>query len=167
MREMKNSGIEWIGEIPKDKELRRTKYDLSFIKGKIPTNINNEKIGTPYIGASNLDCNEEYDVFTTDNDLPSSEHNDTLILWDGARAGLVGTGHKGFISSTIMKVSPINDKIDKEFFYWYCKGFEWYFYMKVNGTTIPHMNRDYIYDIGLIEFNKEEQHLIAEYLDKK
>lgn len=167
MREMKDSGIEWIGEIPKDKKLRRTKYDLSFIKGKIPTNINNEKIGTPYIGASNLDCNEEYDVFTTDCDLPSSEYNDTLILWDGARAGLVGTGHKGFISSTIMKVSPINDKIDKEFFYWYCKGFEWYFYMKVNGTTIPHMNRDYIYDIGLIEFNKEKQHLIAEYLDKK
>ena len=36
MREMKDSGIEWIGEIPKSKRILRNKYMFSYEKGKLP-----------------------------------------------------------------------------------------------------------------------------------
>ena len=42
-RMMKDSGIEWIGEIPSDKNIIRNKYYLKFIKGKNPDILNIEK----------------------------------------------------------------------------------------------------------------------------
>ena len=33
MREVKDSGIEWIGEIPKNKNIIRNKYMLEYTKG--------------------------------------------------------------------------------------------------------------------------------------
>ena len=37
MREMKNSGIEWIGEIPKDWEIIKTKYVADISIGLVTT----------------------------------------------------------------------------------------------------------------------------------
>ena len=143
MKKMKDSGIEWIGQIPEDRKLIRSKYALSYIKGRIPTETNTEQNGVPYIGASDLDNlsgRSEYSIYTRDTDIPVCGYEDILVLWDGARAGLIGRNHMGAISSTIVKIIP-NDDIDKRFFFWYLKGFEKYLYECVNGTTIPHMNK--------------------------
>ena len=65
MREMKDSGIEWIGEIPKDKNLVRNKYMFNYIKGKLPKNTNKNGKGFPYIGASDLESSSDvYEVVT-------------------------------------------------------------------------------------------------------
>lgn len=165
MREMKDSGIEWIGGIPKNNNLIRNKYFINYVKGKIPNNTNEECIGKPYIGASDLE-NGCYSIYTTD-DLPQCSKDDTLILWDGARAGLIGTGHEGIISSTVVNVLPNNRCIDKNFWYWYIKGFEWFLISKVSGTTIPHMNRKYIEELNFIDFSIDEQIKIANFLDDK
>lgn len=166
MREIKDSGVEWIGEIPKDKALLRNKYSLFFEKGRIPESTNNEGLGRPYIGASDLDTNTGYSVYTEDVDIPTARKNDLLVLWDGARAGICGTNLEGAISSTIVKVSG-DSTIHKQFLYWYYKGFEWYMLQCVMGTTIPHMSREYIEQIGIINWSSEEQHRIADYLDAK
>lgn len=168
-RQMKDSGIEWIGRIPENRKLLRVKYDLLLIKGKNPSELNIDKIGSPYIGASDLDkerLSNEYENYTTE-DLPSCEYEDILILWDGARAGLIGRHHVGVISSTIVNVIPNENKILKEFYYWNLKGFEKYLYDMVNGTTIPHMNRRFLNDIFIIDFTLDDQSRIANYLDNK
>lgn len=166
MREMKDSGVEWIGKIPINHNIIRNKYSLKYIKGKIPDNLNTEGIGLPYIGASELDCeNAVYVNYTTDN-LPCCNNSDVLILWDGARAGVIGTNHKGVISSTIVNVIP-DKSIDKHFLFWYIKGFENYLLHCVNGTTIPHMNKKYIEDIQMIDWSLAEQKEICDYLDIK
>lgn len=166
MREMKDSGVEWIGEIPKNKNMLRNKYMLEYTKGKLPNSTNTEKVGVPYIGASDLDTNNEYTTFTIDEDLPSAEYDDLLVLWDGARAGLCGTHKKGKVSSTIVRIRG-NSTIFAPFLYWYYKGFEDFMYQLVNGTTIPHMNKKYIEQIGFIDWTISEQHRIADYLDVK
>ena len=166
MREMKDSGVEWIGEIPKDKTLLRNKYCLFFEKGRIPESTNNEGLGRPYIGASDLDSNTGYSVYTEDEYIPTARKNDLLVLWDGARAGICGTNLEGAISSTIVKVSG-DSTIHETFLYWYYKGFEWYMLQCVVGTTIPHMSKEYIEQIGIINWSSKEQHRIAEYLNAK
>lgn len=166
---MKDSGVEWIGKIPFDRTIIRTKYSIIYEKGKIPNSTNEQGEGIPYIGASDLDDisgNCCYSVYTQDN-FSTCDYNDTLILWDGARAGLVGTHHRGGISSTIVNLHPDTKKIDKKFWYWYIKGFEWYFIQNVNGTTIPHMNKKYINDICFINFLHNEQTKRADYLQIK
>lgn len=167
MREMKDSGIEWIGEIPKSKRILRNKYMFSYEKGKLPFSTNLDKKGFAYIGASDLDSgNNEYKIYTEDETLPDAEYNDLLVLWDGARAGLCGTHKTGKISSTIVKVKA-DKNVYKPFLYWYYKGFENFMYQSVNGTTIPHMNKKYIEDICFINRTIEEQQHISAYLDTK
>lgn len=166
----KDSGIEWIGKIPSDKNLLRNKYFLKYIKGKNPEQLNSECKGVPYVGASELDNltgTPEYENYTEQLELPQCTNSNVLVLWDGARAGLIGKNHCGAISSTIIKLEPNLDKINENYLFYYLKGFEKFLYDRVNGTTIPHMNRDYIEEIKWIDFTIDEQQKIAEYLDKK
>ena len=169
MRVMKDSGIEWIGQIPNDRILIRNKYSLSYVKGKIPSETNTEQNGVPYIGASDLDIlsgNSGYSLYTSDIDIPMCDSEDILVLWDGARAGLIGRNHTGAISSTIVRITP-SDFINKRFFFWYLKGFEKYLYECVNGTTIPHMKKRYIEDIFMLDWSINDQQSIADFLDDK
>lgn len=166
MREMKDSGVEWIGEIPKDKTVLRNKYNFRYEKGKLPASTNLEKTGFPYIGASDLDSEDEYSIYTDDLELPDAKYDDLLVLWDGARAGLCGTHKIGKISSTVVRIRG-NETIYPPFLYWYYKGFESFMFQSVNGTTIPHMNRKYIEMMGWINWTLPEQHRIADCLDEK
>ena len=169
MRKMKDSGIEWVGQIPEDKNIIRNKYLLKYIKGAIPSETNTNQVGIPYIGASDLENiygDANYSTYTTDYSVPQCEKKDILILWDGARAGLIGKNHEGAISSTIVKIASC-PTISSQFLYWYLKGFEKYLYDCVNGTTIPHMNKTYIENLQMITWSKEEQSRIADFLDDK
>lgn len=167
MREMKDSGVEWIGEIPKNKKVLRNKYMFSYEKGRLPSSTNLDKKGFAYIGATDLDSRKnEYSTYTEDETLPNAEYDDLLILWDGARAGLCGTHKIGKMSSTIVRIKG-DETVYQPFLYWYYKGFENFMYQSVNGTTIPHMNRKYIENIGFINWTIEEQHRISTYLDTK
>ena len=165
MRKMKDSGIDWIGEIPNNKRVLRNKYMFEYTKGRLPESTNIENVGLPYIGASDLDS-DNFSTFTTDKTLPDIEYNDLLVLWDGARAGLCGTHKKGKLSSTIVRIRG-DKSVYQPFLYWYYKGFEGYMYHWVNGTTIPHMNKKYIEDIGMIDWSLSEQQIISNYLDSK
>lgn len=167
MRAMKDSGVEWIGQIPEDINVLRNKYLIKYIKGRLPSEINTDGAGLPYVGASdleNISGNCAYTSYTTDTTLPMCEEDDVLILWDGARAGLIGTNHKGVLSSTIVNAIP-NDSILKRFWYWYLKAFQDHLYRCVNGTTIPHMNTDYIEDIAMLNWSIDDQIRIVDYLD--
>ena len=168
-REMKDSGVEWIGEIPSNINLINTKFLLTYQKGKNPKEINSEGIGLPYIGASDLDNNSEnyrYQNYCSE-DLPKASKEDVLILWDGARAGLIGTGHAGYMSSTIVKMNSKSDFINQRFWWWYLKGMQPVLYDWVGGTTIPHMNRNFVYDLKFVNLEISKQLKIAMMLDEK
>ena len=104
MRAMKDSGVECIGKIPYGKNVLRNKYLLEYVKGKLPQSTNLNKEGLPYIGATYLDTDKDEDIYTTDINLPDATKEDLLVLWDGARAGLVGRNKEGKISSTIVRI---------------------------------------------------------------
>ena len=167
MRAMKDSGVECIGKIPYGKNVLRNKYLLEYVKGKLPQSTNLNKEGLPYIGATYLDTDKDEDIYTTDINLPDAIKEDLLVLWDGARAGLVGRNKEGKISSTIVRIRGNKNTIYQPFLYWYYKGFEEYMYQCVGGTTIPHMNRKCIEDIGFIDWTISEQIKLTSYLDTK
>lgn len=162
---MKDSGVEWIGEIPAPVKLLKAKYLFSFQKGKLPSSVNNDGQGLPCIGASEMN-GAAPTVFTSDN-LPTCKETDVLLLWDGANAGLVSSGHSGIVSSTVCRVRLISDSCTPRFAYYSLKNAERYYREKVGGTTIPHMNSAYIDDTFIIAFDLSEQQRIANYLDSK
>lgn len=165
-REMKDSGIPWIGEIPKDWGNLKFKYSGSFQKGKLPKEFNVEGNGYPIIGASEM-LGKTPRLYSLEADLPVCDIEDILILWDGANAGIVSTNHKGIISSTTVRYSCADKRCSSGYVFYLFKSVEPYFREKVFGTTIPHMNMEYINDVPLLLPTLAEQKAIADFLDRK
>ena len=85
MREMKDSGIEWIGEIPSSWQILRVKDLFNITRGRV-------------ISVLDLDEDGEYPVYSsqTENNgcfgyLKSYDYSKPAITWttDGAKAGTV------------------------------------------------------------------------------
>ena len=165
-REMKDSGIPWIGEIPKEWRNLKFKYSGSFQKGKLPNEFNVEGNGYPIIGASEM-LGKTPRQYSLEADLPVCDIEDILILWDGANAGIVSTNHKGIISSTTVRYSCVDKRCSSRYVFYLFKSVEPYFREKVFGTTIPHMNMEYINEVPLLLPTLAEQRTIAEFLDRK
>ena len=165
-RRMKNSGIPWIGVIPENWKSKRFKYSGSFQKGKLPSNTNDENIGLPIIGASEM-LGKTPRQYSTDNSIPVCNKNDILILWDGANAGLIASNLEGIISSTAASYTCYDTSFYWNYVYYLLKSSEPYFKDKVFGTTIPHMNLSYIDDIPMLLPPFEDQKRIADFLDQK
>jgi type I restriction enzyme S subunit len=164
-REMKHSGIDWIGDIPKEWKLGRYKYFGRFTKGKLPSNTNDEQQGAPIIGASEM-LGKQCRTYTVDTNVPMCSPNDILILWDGANAGIVANGCEGVLSSTAVVYSCLDKRFNEQFLFYLLKNGEPFFKSKVNGTTIPHMNSKYLDDYVCLLPPLSEQQKIADYLDK-
>lgn len=100
-------------------QIRKLGELISFEKGK-KMKVLEEKIGgaEPYIGIDNLRTNT-YSFHTQENYGIRCEPEDVLLVWDGAYAGTVGIGLRGFVGSTIVKVlhdSSLNSRFWPIFF---------------------------------------------------
>jgi restriction endonuclease S subunit len=67
---------------------------------------------TPYIGIDNLRTNQ-YTNFTKDKNGLLCIETDLLIVWDGANAGTIGYGLRGYVGSTIARLRPSEESITK------------------------------------------------------
>lgn len=165
MREMKNSGVEWIGDIPSDFEMIKIKYIINIEKGKLPQNTNTEGLGEIYVGASEMN-GKTPSLYTTD-DLLKCKEDDILLLWDGANAGLIANGLCGVVSSTVARCRVNSSRYHPQYIYYTLKNAERYYKDKVTGTTIPHMSSKYIDDTYILNLSFSEQKKIADFLDEK
>ena len=164
---MKNSGVEWIGEIPEDWESIRLKYIYSTTKAKLPKQFYDDKNLTPYLSMDFIrDSINTEPVYAKDGDYCSEE--DILILWDGSNAGEIVFNHPaGYAPSTtaiLKKLSiqslPVYDKF-------YLKALEDDLRRNTNGMGIPHVNGSYLNNSLFLLPPKSTQQRIASYLDKK
>lgn len=162
---MKDSGIKWIGEIPENIQLKRIKFLVDYTKGQKPDVMNTDCIGMPYIGASEM-AGTVPTNYTSDK-IPICTPKDILVLWDGAKAGLIATNMNGAVASTVVKLTVKDEGVFPKYLFYLLKYGETYFKDKVNGTTIPHMSYDYIDDIPFISFDISVQQKIADFLDEK
>lgn len=160
----KDSGVQWLGEIPSHWEVKRFKHFGTFSKGKLPKNTNLDGMGFPIIGASEMN-GKEPSVFTEDINVPHCLPYDILILWDGANAGLVANNKKGVVASTAVKYTCFDDSINNRYLFYLIKNYQRYYKDKVSGTTIPHMNIAFINDTPLLVPKYAEQTAIANFLD--
>ena len=162
--EYKDSGVQWLGEIPSHWAIMPLKYSGRFCKGKLPSETNENCLGKPIIGASEMNGNMP-SVYSEDNSVPQCTKNDILFLWDGANAGLVSFFHEGIVASTVTKFTCDNSNIVSTYLYYLEKNYQRYYKERVGGTTIPHMNSQYIASCPLLIPSTQEQQAIAFYLD--
>ena len=166
---MKDSGIQWIGEIPGHWDLLPLKYYISFTKGRIPSETTDKCIGYPYLTMDYLrNRNDKQVVYPNNSEgLPLMNDGDILVLWDGANAGEFIKSRKGYLGSTMAKISFDEKIFDKSYFYYLLCSMESISKEFANGTTIPHFDSKVLVDYAYPCPNLSEQQAIVSYLDLK
>jgi len=137
-----------MSELPKGWSEQKLSACAKPTKGKKPKILQENIVDgfTPYIDIRAF----EFGVIRQYADISSSKLttiDDILMVWDGARSGLVGMGITGAIGSTIVALKPTH--VLKKYLYYFllCK----YDYISTNhkGTGIPHVDPDILWDIDV------------------
>ena len=164
---MKNSGVEWIGEIPDDWESIRLKYNYSTTKAKLPKQFFEDKTLIPYLSMDYIrDPDNTEPVYAKDGDYCSEE--DILILWDGSNAGEIVFNHpSGYAPSTTAILKKLSNCSLPVFDKFYLKALEDDLRRNTNGMGIPHVSGSYLNNSIFLIPSKETQQKIAAYLGSK
>jgi len=117
---------------------------ISFEKGKKMAVAND---GEPYIGIDGLRTNL-YAVYTQEKNGVRCKQDDVLLVWDGAHAGTVGTGLRGFVGSTVVKVLHHNS-LENKFLFYLLKLFQEKIRAAAQGAAIPHLSKAFINNLKI------------------
>lgn len=134
---------------------------VKFEKGKKPKILIDDFVekAIPYVTIKYFQTKEaDQYTFETETNRVCNE-DDILIVWDGARAGLIGTGVQGALGSTLCNIKF--KYINKKFMYYYF--FSKYDLINSNtkGTGIPHVDTTYLDTLVLgIPPLKEQQRIV-------
>lgn len=177
---MKNSGVEWIGEIPDDWEISKTKYLTKLytgnsIKDEEKDLYEDKADAIPYISSKDINAifsttNYENGMYVkhSDNSFVRAPAGSTLMCIEGGSAGK----KKTFLNQEVCFVnklccfSPI--KIDNKFLFYclnspnYEEGFRFNISGMIGGVSVGKLNQ-----FILPKPPKSTQQRIASYLDKK
>lgn len=164
--EYKDSGVEWLGEIPNHWEVNRHKYVASFLKGRNPTELSDDYVEGyfPYLSMDSLRGKSHSKFAPLVRGLFLAKEGQPLIIWDGSNAGEFVLGKEGIVSST-MAAAFLNMQLDPQYYWYLCLCFEPEMRRHANGMGIPHVNGDELKNINLGVPAKLEQTQIASFLD--
>lgn len=166
MREMKDSGIEWIGEIPKDWKCCKQKYGLTLLNGrafKESEFLEDGKYKVLRVG--NLFTNPIWhysNLMLEDNKY--CQKGDLLYSWSMSYAPFIWSGDKVIYHYHIWKVL-IDDILCKKFVYYYLLALTEALYAEIHETTMGFITMGIMNNSYLPYCNLEEQQQIANFLD--
>lgn len=179
MREMKDSGIEWIGEIPKGWKIIRLKYITNSIGDGLHGTPNYDDLGTiSFINGNNLG-NRKISITEKTNRLTEEEYKKCGVLKLDKRTLLMSlNGTYGTLSmydnEPIMlskSVGYINvcNKETKEYLYYFLQSPLAQSQMKISlaGTTIANLSLATVRNLKICLPSICEQQQIANFLDTK
>ena len=170
MREMKNSGIEWVGKIPHCWNTSKLKYLGQYINGYAFKPEEWGTKGVPIIRIQDLTgSNDNPNYFEGQIDKKYGvENGDILISWAATLDAFIWNKGNGWLNQHIFKAVPNRKIIDYDYFFWMIK------------ESMKNMNNDnkhgiFMQHVTLSVFNNftipmpplAEQHRIAAFLDRK
>ena len=180
---MKESGIDWIGQIPEEWEISKIKFTTQL----------NGRIG--WQGLTSAEYKEEGPYLITGTDFRNGtinfetavhidekrwseasqiqvENGDLLITKDGTVgkvAIISGLDDKASLNSGVLRIQTI-DEIDRKFLYYVLLSDEfwmWFNYTNSGASTILHLYQNVFDEFAFTFPQKNEQQKIADFLDKK
>lgn len=108
-------------------------------KGKKPYGLGDkspERL-VPYINISAFETKHASE-YAPLQDATRCETTDTLLVWDGARAGLAGRGVAGYVGSTLARLT--SDLVDPGYLYHFVRSNFGYLNTRTKGVGIPHID---------------------------
>lgn len=138
---------------------------ITIQKGKKPQNLGDKDSNRtiPYINIAAFETGYIAQYAPSDQNIPLCKKTDTLLVWDGARAGLSGTGAEGYIGSTIARIE--SDFTYPKYLYTFISSQYSYINSRAKGTGIPHVDPVVLGDIVFPLPPLNEQERIIEKVD--
>lgn len=178
---MKDSRVEWIGEVPGNWTKVKLKNICQFINGDRSSNYPspNEYVdnGIPFLGADSL-CGRYVDVTQSKKITKEKYHSmggakiqkgDILYTLRGSTIGknAIATFDEGTVASSLMVIRPIS-LIPGYLLYWLNSEEEFQQRQSyINGSTAPNLSAENVGSFVMFLPPALEQRKIADYLDTK
>ena len=180
-RPMKDSGIEWIGEIPAGIPISRAGLHFDIVLGKMLCSApvdDNYTLESYYCAADvhfeGLSNGEKKKMWFSPDEKEQYcvKNGDLLVVEGGAGAGgcaiAVSTDVPIYIQNSIMIVrSKGISNIRYLRYLLECLVKKGYIDVVCNKATIPHFTKDKLANVPFIVFSQSDQEEIAEYLNEK
>ena len=122
-RNMKDSGIEWIGEIPEGWEVSKLKYLGRYVNGYPFKPDDWGDKGKPIIRIQDLTGSNDSPNYY-DGDIDAKYHiknGDILVSWAATLDAFIWNKGDGLLNQHIFKAIPQEEKITSYFFFWMIK----------------------------------------------
>lgn len=175
-RPMKDSGIEWIGEIPAEWEIKRVKNICSLKTGSTPSTGNAEWFNGDLLWFTPGDFNEKFALISSNRTLSRTAEKDgvatmipansVLVVCIGGSAGKVGYTNYGCSCNQQITALCKSNIMPKLLMYDVNAGMP-FLRNTTMFTTLPILNNQAIGGLVLPIPREEEQLSIIEYLDEK
>jgi len=167
----KDSGAEWIGEIPESWKSVNLKWISNITKGKKPKvdfDENGENL-LPYLSMEFLRGKTSNPTYASieEKGLVHIDDGDILILWDGSKAGEIVKAKKGILSSTMAKIEINDNNFESNYLNYLLQLGERHVQEHTIGMGIPHVSGDILKMLPMLVPSPQEQTQIAAYLDYK
>ena len=182
-REMKDSGVEWVSDIPVDWNTIKLKY-CTYIRARLGWRALKAdeyvESGFPFLSAFNIVNNVLH--FTNLNYINQSRYDespeiqlkvgDVLLVKDGAGIGKCAIVENMPIPSTVngsISVISSTSFITPKYLYYYFSSemFQQYIDLLKDGMGVPHLFQSDLKEIKIAFPSKDEQKEIADFLDAK
>jgi type I restriction enzyme, S subunit len=156
-----------IKDIPKHWQIKKLAEVCTSTKGKMPKLLKEEKTEDCYIPYINIKAFEKgiFAEYTDGVKCNLCEDDDLLMVWDGARCGLIGKAKKGAVGSTLMKILP-KENIHKEYLYHFISSKFWTLNTKPKGVGIPHIEPTLLWNFDLVVPPLREQQAIVSKIEE-
>ena len=183
-REMKDSGVEWIGEIPKKWNRCKLNSICTFINGdrskNYPSSEDFQDIGIPFIGADSLN-GFFVDTYSARHISPAKyasmgglkiTQGDILYTLRGSTIGknAIASFNDGTIASSLVGIRVKSPFLASSSFLFYWLNSLNEFVQRdlcINGSTAPNLSAENVAQFFIYIPDITEQHEIANYLDAK
>lgn len=174
---MKDSGIEWIGEIPESWNCKKIKYAFSLVAGATPKSGNEEYWDGDIIWITPADyTTEDIYIFEGHKTITTEGLNscattmipeESIVFSKRAPIGLVAINKVPLCTNQGCISCIPNKDIDSKFYYYVMSAFTKEFDLFGSGTTFKEISAEAFANFVLPNTRIEEQIEIAEYLDLK
>lgn len=176
-RQMKDSGVEWIGEIPEEWSIRRMKNLFFVISGATPSsNADNWDGEIIWITPADYKTNDKY--------IAQGKRNLSVVGYNNCSTSLVPVGSLIFskrapIGTVAINAVPLctnqgclscvkkNEDIDTTYYYYVLSVGTEHFDLMGSGTTFKEISASTFSNCSLPFPEIADQHRIADYLDAK
>jgi type I restriction enzyme S subunit len=177
MREVKDSGISWIGDVPQKWSVHPLKYNFSIISGATPDSSNSELWDGDVLWITPADYKTK-EIYVSNGARNISSLGYKSCSTHMLPKGTIVVSKRAPIGSVALTAVPLctnqgclglicNQGISEKFFYYSLSIYEEVLNLFGSGTTFKEISATVLGTIKLAKPSFEEQNRIAQFLDAK